>query len=116
MNLAQRIVLILSFLVLLSMVLFPPWIYVFDPPADLRHHLVKAERPAGYHLLFTDHSPQDQSQLLTVFNLRVAPWEQPYLTLLVFSVRLDAGRLAVQLVAVVLLTSILYLALQPSQK
>lgn len=106
--------LILSFLIVLGMVLFPPWIYVFDPPADLRHNLVKAERPAGYHLLFTDHAPQDQRQLLTIFSLTPEPWEQPYLTLLVFSVRLDAGRLTVQLGAVVLMTIILYLALRSS--
>jgi len=116
MNLAQRVVLILGFLVVLGLVLFPPWNYVFDPPADLRHHLVRAERPAGYHLLFTDHSPQDQSRLLTIFNLTPEPWEQPYLTLLVFSVQLDAGRLTVQLTAAVLLVAMLYLALHSSQK
>lgn len=68
-NLAQRIVLIISFLVILGVSLFPPWTYVFSPPADLRHRFVRTERPAGYHLLFNDHSPQDLSKLLVLFNL-----------------------------------------------
>lgn len=101
---------IVSFVVILGMALFPPWSFVFDPPAILKG-LVKAERPAGYHLLFTDHSPQDQDQLLRVFNLTPKPWEQTILSLQSFSTRIDTSRLAVQIGAVVLLGAILYLAL-----
>jgi hypothetical protein len=111
MNLSQRIVLVLAFLVILVMALFPPWFFVFDPPTMLRQNFVKAERPAGYHLLFTDHSPEDQIQLLRLFNLIPEPWEEPILSLQSFSIRLDTSRLAVQIGAVVLLAAILYLAL-----
>jgi hypothetical protein len=114
-NLAQRIVLIICFIVTLGMTLFPPWVYIFNPPADLRHRFVRVERPAGYHLLFNDHSPQDLSQLLVLFNLtpdatQVDGYERSMMTLSVFSVQLDKNRLAVQIGAVLLLTAILCLA------
>jgi hypothetical protein len=116
-NLAQRIVLIICFIVILGMTLFPPWVYIFNPPADLRHRFVRVERPAGYHLLFNDHSPQDLSQLLVLFNLtpdatRVDGYERSMMTLSVFSVQLDKNRLAVQIGAALLLTAILCLAFQ----
>ncbi len=116
MNLPQRIVLIFAFVIVLGMALFPPWFFVFDPPAILSHNLVRAERPAGYHLLFTDHSPQDQAQLLPLFNLTPHPWEQPILSLQAFSIRLDTNRLAVQIGAAVLLAAILYLALGKARR
>lgn len=92
-NLTQRIVLILSFLVILGMALFPPWVYVFNPAADLRDRFVRTERPAGYHFLFADHTPQDQSQLLATFNLTPkSEWEWLLMGLAAFSIRLDTTR------------------------
>lgn len=114
-RLGQRIVLITSFLIILGMTLFPPWIYVFDPPADLRHRFVRTERPAGYHLLFNDHSPQDLDQLLILFNLtpdetQADGYERSMMNLSVFSTQIDKNRIIVQVGAVLLLTAILYLA------
>lgn len=101
----------------LSVALFPPWIYVFNPPEDLHHRFVRTERPAGYHLLFNDHSPQDLSQLLVLFNLtqeatHADAWEQSMITLAVFSVQLDKNRLTLQIGALLILTAILCLALR----
>jgi len=110
-NMAQRIVLISGFLVILGMVLFPPWIYVFSPSAYLRDRFVRTERSAGYHLLFTDHSPRDLSELTALFSL---PSDR-FLDLALFSIRLDTGRLQIQIAATLILTAILYFALRPSK-
>jgi|SRR5215213_3887184 len=107
-NMAQRIVLISGFLVILGMVLFPPWIYVFSPSVDLRDRFVRTERSAGYHFLFTDHSPRDLSELTALFSLQSAP----FLNLALFSIRLDTGRLQIQIAATLILTTLLYLALR----
>lgn len=116
-NLAQRIVLIISFLVILGMALFPPWIYVFNPSAELRDRYVRLERPAGYHFIFSDHSPRDESQLLTIFNFRpTTGWERAAISLHLFSVRLDTSRLQVQIVVALLLTTILFFALRGTQE
>jgi hypothetical protein len=106
MNLPQRIVLVLAFLVILVMALFPPWVYVLN--ASEAH--IHAERPAGYHLLFGQHVPTDQSQLLTLFG--IPPTEYEWAPLSFFSLRIDGTRLFIQLAATILLTSILYLALR----
>lgn len=121
MNPGQRIVLIIGLLIILGMILFPPWVYVFNPPTDLRYRLVRMERPAGYHLLFNDHSPQDLTQLLARFNLTpesayTPAYEQSYLTLAVFSIQIDKNRLTIQIGAVSLLTLILCLAFRSSSK
>lgn len=105
MNLSQRIVLVLAFLVILVMALFPPWVYVSDSPQLLR----RAERPAGYHLIFGQHAPEDIGQLATLFSLEP---NQDGTSLRYFSIRLDGTLLLVQITATMLLTSILYLALR----
>jgi len=56
MNFAQRIILIIAFLAIAAMAIFPPWVYVHDAPRYKR-----IERPAGYHLISGDHTPQDIS-------------------------------------------------------
>jgi LmbE family N-acetylglucosaminyl deacetylase len=148
MNLPQRIVLIVGFIAILAMALFPPWVYVYDPPEGPRRLGVKVERPAGYHLVFGEHVPQDQTQLIKIFNMmppevekqiqalteqigqttdghkqdqlvnQIAELRKQYppswyfAGLQFFSVRMDITRLAVQIGATLLLTSILYLALR----
>ena len=114
MNPGQRVVLILSFLVVLGMALFPPWIYVYDPPQSaLRQEFVRAERPAGYHLIFGVHIPEDQTALMKLFNLRPQyGYEWEFFGLQFFSVRMDGTRLAIQITAALVLTATLYLALR----
>jgi hypothetical protein len=111
-NLAQRIILILALLVAFVMVLFPPWVYVYDPPARTR--FVRSERPAGYHLLFGSHIPQDQSELNRIFGQ--SPGFQSGLQF--FSIQLDGARLALQLVGLSVLAVIVFLVLssRPSRK
>jgi hypothetical protein len=120
MNLPQRIVLLLAFVIVLVTALFPHWTYVLS---DEGRHL-NAERPAGYHLIFGEHVPPDESRLWELFGLRRGPYtvkgqsEQfpDYITidarLSSFSMRIDGTRLTIQLAATILLTSILYLALR----
>jgi len=115
-NLAQRIVLIISFLVILAMTLFPPWIYVFNPSVPLREAgYVRAERTAGYHFMFADHSPLDETQLLAIFNLNPKGWERPFISLHLFAVELNSRQLGIQIAIAVLLTAILYFALRSTQ-
>ncbi len=64
MNLAQRAVLLLSFLVVLAIALFPPWIYIYRLPK-----LPEEERAAGYHLIFGQHTPQDRTALVILHRL-----------------------------------------------
>ena len=111
----QRIVLIFVFLVIFTMALFPPWIYVFSPPAELRGSYVRVERPAGYHFM-SDHSPQGEERLLSVFNLSPREYERRVISLHLFSIRLDTSRLEVQIGVTLLLTAILYFALRGIQK
>jgi hypothetical protein len=58
MNVAQRIVLLVGFLVLLIAVLFPPWLFIYKHP-----ELSAIERPAGYHLIFGQDVPLDRTEL-----------------------------------------------------
>lgn len=125
MNLPQRVVLIFAFVVILGMTLFPPWTFVFTPTGDLKEILVRTERPAGYHLLFSNPQPTDETALLALFNMgreRRDLWDQPYggasyflVRLDAFSVRLDTSRLVIQIGVTLLLTAILYLALRRKQ-
>ena len=115
-NLAQRIVLIISFLAILGMTLFPPWIYVFNPPVPLREAgYVRSERTAGYHFMFADHSPLDETRLLAIFNLNPKSWERPFISLHLFAVQLNSRQLGIQIAIAVLLTAILYFALRSTR-
>lgn len=107
MNLPQRIVLIFAFLTILGMALFPPWVYVYDFLGKAH-----AERPAGYHFISGQHVPRDQAQLAVLFALDPNVLGTISTGLQFYSIRLDATRLLVQISAILLLTSILYLALR----
>ena len=102
MNLAQRVVLIAGFVIILVMVLFPPWLFIFKHPA-----LPQSERPAGYHLIFNQGSPEDQQELMRLFAVRSPQMAQ----LQYFSVRIDNTRLSVQLIGTLLLIAILFFIL-----
>ncbi len=106
MNLAQRIVLLLGFLLLLVIVLFPPWTYIYRFP-----NLPEAERPAGYHLIFGQHAPQDRTALAQLFAT-----DYKYTQLVFFNLRIDQSRLTFEVVGIVSLTAILYLLLRSPRR
>jgi hypothetical protein len=118
MSTKQRVVLIAASVVVLGMVLFPPWLFVLDMPAHRssttrsefgagssssygREH---AERPAGYHSLFGQHVPADESESARLFSTDVS--------LRYVSMRIDRTRLEIQIGAVLLLNAILYFVLR----
>jgi len=94
MNPAQRVVLIIGFLVVLGMALFPPWKRLFEAPNYDLEKVVHVEQSAGYHLILLDQSSGS-----------------PYVTL-----RIDTTRLEIQFIAVLILISLLYFILRPTQK
>ena len=115
MNTKQRAVVIAAFVLILGMVLFPPWLFVLDVPAHREssngqfggsssHGRELAERPAGYHLLFGQHIPADEPELTRLFSTDVS--------LRYVSMRIDRTRLEIQTGAVLLLTAILYFILR----
>jgi hypothetical protein len=107
MNISQRIILILAFLIILGMALFPPWVYVYNFFGK-----VQAERPGGYHFIFGQHVPQDQTQLAALFSLDTSTLGTISLGLQFYSMRLDGTRLFIQISATLLLMAILYFALR----
>ena len=92
MNLAQRIVLIVGFLLILSMSLFPPWKRIYINPADAT--TPHFEAAAGYHLILRNQSTGSFYAML----------------------RIDTTRLGVQFVAVLVLIALLYLILRPNNR
>jgi hypothetical protein len=105
-NLPQRIVLALGALIIAGMVLFPPWLFVFQPSeGGMAETFPKMTRPAGYHLLFSPHVVEDQTELAHVFSL-------PILPLRYFSVVIDTDRLLVQLGGALTITVLLTVLLK----
>jgi hypothetical protein len=96
-------VLALGVLIIAGMVLFPPWLLVYEPPHFAASDFNKTERPAGYHLLFSPHVVEDPTELAHVFNL------PPGLARRLddFSVVIDKDRLTVQLGGVLAITVLL---------
>lgn len=103
MSFLQRVSLTTGGVVILGMALFPPWLFVYRYP-----EIPPIERPAGYHSLFGQHVPQDQQQVARLFG---ATTGGPIIRFI--SLRIDITRLAVQILATILLTSLLYLATRP---
>ena len=90
MNLAQRLVLIVAFLLTLTMVLFPPWKRLYDVEDAATDKIGHIERANGYHLILQDQFPgSDYSNL-----------------------RIDTTRLGVQFIGLFGLTFLLCLALR----
>ena len=113
MNLAQRVVLIAGFLIVLGMALFPPWLYVYKYPG-----LPQTERAAGYFLIFAQHAPQDRVGLAALFGLPVKE-DVPLLGQAeprFFSLQIDRTRLAVQIGTTLILMTILCLALRSAKR
>ena len=106
MNLAQRIVLSLGFVFLVTAILFPPWTYIYRFP-----QLPEVERPAGYHLILGQHAPQDRSALSQLFAI-----EYKYSRLELFNMRIDHTRLIFEIAGVLGLTTILYLLLRSTRQ
>jgi len=105
MNRSQKIILITSAVIIAIMFLFPPWLFVFNPPKEGIYQ--PATRPAGYHLILSAHRPMDQVKLSEIFALGF-----PKVPLSVFTVMLDWRRLAVQVVGVLVVTILLTTALK----
>jgi hypothetical protein len=104
-NLLQRIVLALGAIIIAGMALFPPWLFIFDPPQYAAEAFHKTTRPAGYHLLFSPHVAEDQTELARVFNLP-PKWHDLH-SPSHFSVVIDKDRLTVQLGGVLAITVLL---------
>lgn len=106
MNRRQRIALIISFIVVLGMAIFPPWRIVYDIPGeDLGYMKIpkgRIERSGGYKFLLTDHDTS-LSTTVTVNSESTTA----YVTR-----RIDYYRLATQISVVLLLTGMAYLILR----
>lgn len=110
MNLPQRIVLAFGAIIIAGMVLFPPWLFIFDPPQYVAEAFHKTERPAGYHLLFSPHVAEDQTELARIFNLPPKFYDIHRLSH--FSVVIDTDRLMVQLGGALAITVLLTVLLK----
>lgn len=99
MNLSQRVVLIVAVLAIALMVVFPPWLFVYDFPGEdrtmYRHGgripSYYTTRFAGYHLITSANTPSNIGYLVNVFSL------EPSTPLRFFSMRIDKDRLWIQL-------------------
>ena len=97
----------LGTIIVAGMVLFPPWLFVFDPPpADDAFR--KTTRPAGYHLLFSPHAVEDPTELAHVFNLPPSRVRR----LFDFSVVIDRDRMLVQFGGTLAITVLLVFLLK----
>ena len=107
MNLPQRVVFGLGTIVIAGMVLFPPWLFVYDPPEGYILH--KTTRPAGYHSLFAQNRALDQTVLSEFFDI---PNVQQVASPRYFSMIIDRDRLGVQLGGILAITLLLTLLLK----
>lgn len=106
MNLPQRIVLTIGFLVLLVVVLFPPWVFIYKHP-----NLAALERPAGYHFILGQHAPQDRTELARLFDMSYYDADLAFM-----NIRIDQTRLTFEIVGLLLLMSMLYLLLRSARQ
>jgi hypothetical protein len=107
-NNLQRITLGLSATIVIAMVLFPPWIYTFQPDFE---YSVRVERFAGYNPIWKSNAPTDVAPLLQLFSA-----DPRYAHLVQFSIRIDTVRLGIQIggmLLVVLLLLILLRGIKP---
>jgi hypothetical protein len=114
MNASQRIVLALAAITITLMVIFPPWLFVYDFPGEdrtmYRHGgripAYYTTRFAGYHAITGQNAPTDQTYLVTVFGLE-SNTEIRY-----FSMRIDKDRLWIQLAGALAVTLLLVFLLK----
>ncbi len=111
MNTPQRIVVIGATVVLVCMILFPPWTFLYQPPKDTR--FTKQTRPAGYHFLLSTHVPEDHTQLATLFGLPPYPGISSPSH---FSMEIDSNRLMLQIGAWIVISGLLLFVSKASPK
>jgi hypothetical protein len=114
MNHKQRITLVVGFLLVLGMSLFPPWRVIYDIPGEQGQKLGfgdtyiggipkgRVERSGGYRFLLGQHDS-------TISSTVTVGGEE---TLAYVTTRIDYYRLATQIVVVTLLTGMAYLILR----
>lgn len=92
------------------MVVFPPWLFVYDYPGQSQVRFgepaYRSARFAGYHAIMGANRPMDGSYLQSVFGLNQNP-ELRY-----FSMRIDKDRLWLQFAGVLAVALILTLLLK----
>lgn len=119
MNNRQQLVLTAGAIFTLVMLLFPPWLFVYDlPPESHRgiafggdragsdsHGHEHSERAAGYHFIASQNAPQDAKVLALLFsNEDINP---RYV-----SVKADVVRLTIQLTGMVLIVGLMLFLLR----
>ena len=100
----QKLVLAVSAMAILAVTLFPPWLYVYTPPQGSAESS-KAERSAGYRLITSP--PLIDEHVMPLFGFMYRKQDVSML-----SVRLDMNVLAVEVVAILILTGLLYFLLR----
>ena len=101
----QRIVLGLGATAITAMSLFPPWTFVFKAN-DLR-----IERFAGYHPIWLSNAPTDSAALSRLLSFDVG-----YGDLALVTMKIDTTRLAIQIIAVIIVTVLIYSLLKGEPK
>jgi hypothetical protein len=118
----QQLVLTAGVVLTLAMLLFPPWLFVYDlPPESHRgislggdkagsdsHGHEHSERPAGYHFIATQNAPQDTKALALLFS-------NEDINLRYVSIKADTVRLAIQLTAMILIVGLMIFLLRARQ-
>jgi hypothetical protein len=115
-NFAQRIILTIGVLVVTTIVLFPPWVYVYhyDPVTHPFRSFSdqRLERPAGYHTIWGSNVPSDTAALGQLFSVTPEKFMEDRLDPKYFSMRIDKDRLWIQLAGAVIVTGLLVLLLR----
>lgn len=101
MNIKQRKVLLVGLVLIIGMMLFPPWKYVYRHPGTRTSSgrvvfpAVNAERSAGYRFIASPPEPGDPTKLGHMFGV-----EWPYSQITYFTTKLDGARLMIQCLVV----------------
>ena len=100
-------------IIVAGMILFPPWLFIYDPP-KMYLSVTRTIRPAGYHLLFAPPVPEDQTELERIFGLPAYSKAPDYNAsrLNYFSMVIDKDRLMIQVGGVLAITALLVLLLK----
>jgi hypothetical protein len=101
MNVPQRIALFIGAIVIFFMILYPPWLFVFDQP-----RFIRISRPVGYHSILFDHSPSDAGALVQMFSIDAAWTSQ---ILMFTTMKIDSTRLIVQVGGTLIITGLVFL-------
>lgn len=108
----QRTVLVIGFLLVLGMFIFPPWRVIYDIPGEKGKFATSdipkghVEHSGGYRFLLGQQDSRVDSYVMVNGEETLA-----YVT-----TRIDYYRLAAQIAAVILLMGIAYLILRPTNR